>query len=92
MWMGLGWMDGMVVIGRRLSQCTFGANNVSMKFFAYPRLESEHIDNVQDRVQWARLPRHDYAFLQSFSFIRFLSFAQHLLLFAAPSFENTGPA
>ena len=29
---------------------------------AYPRLQSEHIDNVQDRVQWARLPRHDNAF------------------------------
>ena len=33
-------------------------NNV----FAYPRLQSEHFDNVQDRVQWARLPRHDNAF------------------------------
>ena len=30
--------------------------------FAYPRLQSEHFDNVQDRVQWARLPRHDNAF------------------------------
>ena len=39
-------------------QTFFFTNNV----FAYPRLESEHFDNVQDRVQWARLPRHDNAF------------------------------
>ena len=39
-------------------QTFFFTNNV----FAYPRLESEHFGNVQDRVQWARLPRHDNAF------------------------------
>ena len=27
MWMGLGWMDGMVIIGYRSSKSTFGANN-----------------------------------------------------------------
>ena len=27
MWMGLGWMDGMVIIGHRQIKCTFGANN-----------------------------------------------------------------
>ena len=27
MWMGLGWMDGMVIIGHRSSKSTFGAKN-----------------------------------------------------------------
>jgi len=26
-WDGMGWMDGIVIIGRRLSKGTFGANN-----------------------------------------------------------------
>ena len=51
-------MAGLQITAFGFCWDNFFTNNV----FAYPRLQSEHFDNVQDRVQWARLPRHDNAF------------------------------
>ena len=56
MWMGLGWMDGMVIIGHRSSKSTFGTNN----FLWYVLKMSINIIILIISISFSSQLRHTY--------------------------------
>ena len=51
MWVGLVWMDGMVIIGQRSSKSTFSANNPSMPALT-ERPEAFFFNKMQISQSW----------------------------------------